>query len=353
MAVSQPVGSIVGGLLVAASCGVILATVGQTAAAEREVLARIDDAGTRSVVIVDTDGSAQIPVDAVERVAALSATEWVIGLGPASDVTNAGIPGGLPSAVRTLYGELPGSPYLTTSPWERRPGTALVGETARLTLGLPTAVGGVIGSRGELAAVGSFVASDPLDFLEAGIIAAPDPDSPETLRSVQILARTPQAVATLADAALDVLGAEQPSSVAVETSEAFALLREAVAGELGRFSRQLVTIVLGVGLILVGLTVYGSVTTRRRDFGRRRALGAGRGTLVGLVLTQTLLVAVCGAILGTGIGTWTAWRTAGTAPQASFIIAVAVLAVLIAVAAGVIPALIAANRDPVRILRVP
>ncbi|MGA7271006.1 MAG: FtsX-like permease family protein [Acidimicrobiia bacterium] len=353
MAVSQPVTSIVGGLIVASACGTILATVGQTVAAEQSVLARIDEAGTRSVVIVDTEGRAEIPREAVDRIAALSATEWVIGLGPASDVSNVGIPGGRQAAVRTLYGELPGAPFLTTTAWDRLAGSSLVGVVAQSTLGLASPTGGVAGNRGQLAVVGSFTTADPLTFLDASLIAAPESDTHEPLRSVYVLADHPQDVAPLAQAAMALIGAEDRTSVGIETSEAFALLRDAVAGELGRFGRQLVTLILGVALVLIGITVYGSVTTRRRDFGRRRALGAGRATLVGLILTQMLFVSLSGALLGTSVGTWTTWRALGTTPDITFTIAVAVLAILTAVGAALTPAVIAATRDPVRILRVP
>jgi putative ABC transport system permease protein len=71
-------------IIVAAVCGVILSTTGQTIQAEQAVLARIDDAGTRSIVVSDTEGRAQITPDAVTRIAGLSGVEWVIGLGPAT-----------------------------------------------------------------------------------------------------------------------------------------------------------------------------------------------------------------------------------------------------------------------------
>ena len=160
-------------------------------------------------------------------------------------------------------------------------------------------------------------------------------------------------MATLTDAALAVLDPADPTSVGIETSEDLALVRAAVQGELGRFGRQLVTLVLGVGLVLVGLNIYGAVTTRRRDFGRRRALGATRTAIVGLVTLQTLVVATIGAALGSAIGMVIIQRWTATTPDPAFTTAIATLAVLAAAVAALPPAILAAYRDPVRVLRVP
>ena len=101
--------------------------------------------------------------------------------------------------------------------------------------------------------------------------------------------------------------------------------------------------------MLGGLNVYGAVTSRRRDFGRRRALGASRSAIVALVVTQTAIVAA----LGAAVGSFLIQRWTGSGPDPSFALAVATLVILAALVSAVPPALVAAYRDPVRILRVP
>jgi putative ABC transport system permease protein len=49
---------------------------------------------------------------------------------------------------------------------------------------------------------------------------------------------------------------------------------------------------------LVAATLYGLVMMRRKDFGRRRALGATRTYIVSLLVTQTAILAIAGIILG-------------------------------------------------------
>lgn len=353
-AANQPVPTIVLGLLVAAACGVILGTVGQTAAAETDVLARIDQAGTRSILLIDTEGRAQLSADAVERIRAVSGVEWVIGFGPAVDYHNSRLDGDAPIAVRTVHGDLPPPPYLTTSPWDTHQRSALVGPHAQTTLGLAHPVGGLTAPTGSLAVTGWFTATEPLQFLNTSAIAPPDPTNPHTpLRSIHILTRRPQNVAAVAQAARALAAPHDPTSLTIETSQTLAQLRSAVAGELGRYNRQLVIMILAAAIALTSLTVYGSVTTRRRDFGRRRALGASRTTLIGLVIAQTTTTATIGAAIGTAAGTWTTWQLTHTLPHPTFTTATATLTILAAATASLPPATIAAYRDPVRILRVP
>lgn len=351
---SQPAATTVTLLLAGAVAAVILATTGQTVQAEHQVLSRIDDAGTRGIVITDRNDEAFLQPDALDRIAALSGVEWVIGLGPAVDSRNAHLGmAGDRAPVRTVYGDLPD--VIRTDPWERRPGTALVGPTAQTTLGLPLPVGGLtLTDRRQISVVGAFTAGDPLGFLNRSVVAAPDPTNPSPkIRSILVLTERPDQVAAVADAALTVLGARDMGSVGIETSEALADIRAAVAGELGRYGRNLVTIVLGVGLLLVALNLYGSVTTRRRDFGRRRALGASRPTIIALVTIQALVLSLAGAVLGAAVATALVWNWTGLSPDWAFTGAIVVLTSLAAGVAALPPAVIAAYRDPLAVLRIP
>lgn len=353
MALARPVSATVTGLIVAAVCAVILSTTGQSVQAERQVLARIDDAGTRSVVIADTTGTAGIHAAAVDRIGRLSGVEWALGLGRAVDVHAAGIPDGRPAAVRTVYGTLPGE--VATSGWDETPGTVLVGPDAQTTLGLDMPAGGVVGGDDiDYAVVGRFHAEDPLTFLNRSLLAAPDPADPDpAVRTIYVLTRKPEDVGPVATAAAGLLDPEDPTSVGIQTSKTLADIRHAVQGELGRYSRRLVVVVLAVGLVLVGLNVYGSVTATRRDYGRRRALGASRPDIITLVAVQTVAVALIGATIGSLIGGAVIWRLTNTPPDFAFTAAVATLAIIAAAGAAIPPATIAARRDPVAILRIP
>lgn len=346
---SQPVSSVVTGLIVAGVCAAILSTTGQTVQAETEVLARIDAAGTRSVLITDAQGNAGIPATAIERISRISGVEWVFGLGPATDVRAAGVPGGNPAALRTLHGTLP--PQVKVNGPGLGEDRLLTGIEAQTTLGLAKPIGGVEGKHRGYAVAGSFTATDPLDFLNRSLLKTPGPDD-TILRSVHILAETPDQVGQVADAALMLLAAQDRSSLAVRTSETLADIRAAVQGELGQYGRQLITLVLAAGLILTGLNIYGTINNRRRDLGRRRALGASRPTIIGLITTQTTLTAFTGATLGSLATNTVLNTTTGNAPPLPFTLAIITLATLTATLAALPSATIAAYRDPVRVLRV-
>jgi len=353
VSVSQPVASIMTGLIVAVVCGVILSTTGQTVQAEEQVLARIDDAGTRAIVITDEQGNAEISATAVERIAGLSHVEWVLGLSSATDIRNAAIgAGGSPATLRILYGTPPEA--LATLGRTPSAGEALVGADAQKTLGLERPIGGVLLPDGDtVSVVGGFSASEPLAFLNRSLLVTPTNTTDAPLRSIHVQATDPEHVEPVSQAVLAVLDPLDSSSLSIQTSETLADIRAAVAGELGQFSRSLVLLVLGVGLVLVALTVYAGVTLRRQDFGRRRALGASRTAIISLVAVQNLLVAVAGACAGAAAGAFLVWRWTGSIPRPFFNLAVVVLAILASLVAALPPALVAALRDPVRVLRVP
>lgn len=352
MALAQPVATAVTAVIVAAACGVIVSTTGQTVAIERDVLGRIDDAGTRTIVVEDTEGRADLDQGAVGRIKALAGVEWVVGFGITGDVRPAGLGGGAAVPIRGLVGELP--PIVSITSWDLHPQTALAGTGALAALGFATAAGPVQPvaiDHTQLAVVGWLRADTPLDFLNRALLTVADPDEPVV--RIIALAESTQDVPRVASGIREVLDPVDPSSVAVQTSDALLEVRAAVRGELGVWGRNLVTLVLGAGLVLTALNVFGAVTARKRDFGRRRALGASRADILVLVTAQTVATAVAGVAVGVAIGTMVVQQLIGTAPQFEFGLAVAVLAVIATAIAALPPAIVAAFRDPVRILRVP
>jgi putative ABC transport system permease protein len=97
----------------------------------------------------------------------------------------------------------------------------------------------------------------------------------------------------------------------------------------------------------------GLVTLRRKDFGRRRALGAPRSLIILLVLTQTAGLALTGVIIGSGVATVVLFAGGDPLPGIAFTGAIAVLAMAVSLGAALVPAIIASRRDPITELRVP
>lgn len=92
---------------------------------------------------------------------------------------------------------------------------------------------------------------------------------------------------------------------------------------------------------------------RRNDFGRRRALGASQGLIVGLLLTQVSLLSAAVASIRCAVAAIGLAATGDPLPGPDFFAAVAALAVAVGAIAAAIPAVAAARRDPLTELRVP
>lgn len=354
MAATQPMASTVTVLITAAVVALLLATTGQTVVAERQVLAQIDDAGTRSIE-VELDPIAGATADTVARVARLGTVEWTVGFGGVVDVHNEHVPGGTPVALRPMYGDRP--PVILFQPANGPPlvGVAWAGSTAMARFGFDDGIGGVVDDTGALsyAVVGELVAADPLADFNRQALTPAEATANDPLRRLLVVTNTPADVGPTVDHVIALLDIEEPEAVTVRTSERLAQLRAAIAGELGEFGRDLVAQALGAALVVVLVVTYGTTATRRRDFGRRRALGATRWSIAALVVLQQAATAVLGAAVGLGVGTAISLQLTGNGPDLEFAAAVAVLAILVTVLSALIPAVIAATRDPVTILRVP
>ncbi|MCL1900502.1 MAG: FtsX-like permease family protein, partial [Promicromonosporaceae bacterium] len=111
--------------------------------------------------------------------------------------------------------------------------------------------------------------------------------------------------------------------------------------------------VLAAGMGFTGLALALSVGAQRRDFGRRRALGASRSLLMTFVILEGAMPAALGALVGTAGGVTILALIHGVTADPAFVASVPILAILAVVLASIPVALAAAFRDPVAILRVP
>jgi ABC-type antimicrobial peptide transport system permease subunit len=127
-----------------------------------------------------------------------------------------------------------------------------------------------------------------------------------------------------------------------------------------RFEAALVSAFAGIALLLSALGLYAVlsyiVAERVRELGLRIALGAPRSDILGLVLRRALLLALVGVALGaiasvfaTRLVTDTLFNVAPL-DRAVFLTVTLVL-LSVSMVAAVVPAIRAANVDPIRTLR--
>jgi putative ABC transport system permease protein len=132
---------------------------------------------------------------------------------------------------------------------------------------------------------------------------------------------------------------------------------------IGRFEATLYTVLAAVGLLLliacsnVANLMLSRATTREKEFALRAALGAGRRRLVRLLMVESLVLAITGAMLGTFIA-WGGLKVLIVAmPQdliptesviglnAPVLVFTLCVAVLTALTFGLVPALQSSRRD--------
>jgi putative ABC transport system permease protein len=160
-------------------------------------------------------------------------------------------------------------------------------------------------------------------------------------------------VAAVTDTIRPLISAVDPSAVSITDSEALASLRGTVQDQLGAFGGTLAAGVLTLTGLLVAIVQIALVLLRRKDFGRRRALGATRGLIIALVLIQAVCLAVAGATLGVTASVVALTAIGDPLPGLDYTVAVVALAVCVSVAAAIFPAILASRRDPIKELRVP
>lgn len=349
---SQRVVSVMSTLVVTGMVLAVLLSAGRAEGARQAVLGSIDDVGSRSI-IVEGDAGSGLTTEALDRADRLVATEWVGAFGTSLDVSNLNIPGGTPVSARKVWTTDAAAMALPDATEDH---LVYLSAAAAARLGFGQISGAVVDSQGSIYSVdGRYEAPNFLSFLGtfAAIPTAYSASEPSAISTLVVVAESPQEVDALAAALSQTLSVDDPSKVTISTNGRIAELRGLVDSQLGEFGRALVAGVFLISALLMAGILYSFVILRRKDFGRRRALGATRGTILGLIALQTAYAAVVGALLGTAASLIALRATGDEAPTLSFVLAVGVAALVVSVLASLVPGSVAARRDPLRELRVP
>ncbi|WP_402469084.1 FtsX-like permease family protein [Isoptericola aurantiacus] len=350
---AQRVVSLVTLLVVLGATTTVLVTAGRTAGAQDQVIARLDTVATRTLTAaVSGDDASGLTADVVPRLEGYDAVESAVGLGPAVDVRAAANPAGNLVALRAVYGLQANHAGPSVAGLEQ----VVVTDSSATGLGISgrgvvrepmTGVDYLVVGEQELPeALRSY---DPLVIRTVDVSSAPH----ARLASLVVVARTPDDVAVVKDLLTQELREVPAPNLMIQASEDLARAAGVVDGELTAQSRTMVLGALAAAVSVVTLVVWGAALIRRRDFGRRRALGATRRMIVTLVVAQVAVLSVVGAGLGAAAGTVWLWQAGHPLPGGVYAASVTMVLATTPVIVSAVPAWWAACRDPLSELRVP
>jgi putative ABC transport system permease protein len=119
------------------------------------------------------------------------------------------------------------------------------------------------------------------------------------------------------------------------------------------FITVMIAIAVGIGFLVIFLSMYTTITERTREIGILKSLGASKGYIIALILREAGLLSAVGIIVGYGVAAVARKVILGTFPTLSIELTMewAVYAALLALAGSTLgafyPALRAAQLDPV------
>jgi len=152
------------------------------------------------------------------------------------------------------------------------------------------------------------------------------------------------------------LKSKLPGRDVVDADEWLSLLYQSQSTLLGVVFNVIVFIGVAVGVLVIFLSMYTTVTERTREIGILRAMGASKTFIVVLVIQESVALCVIGALLGIGASFLLMFVLKAMLPTLSILITnrwillAAVLSLLSGVVGSIYPAYKAASTDPIEAL---
>ena len=125
---------------------------------------------------------------------------------------------------------------------------------------------------------------------------------------------------------------------------------------LSAFINAVVFIALCIGILVIFLSMYTTITERTREIGILRSLGASKAFIVGLIFQESIFVCALGVVFGVGLSLLSAKLLVAVFPTLiiditpGWVVRASLFAILSGVVGSFYPSLKAAGQDPVEAL---
>jgi putative ABC transport system permease protein len=142
----------------------------------------------------------------------------------------------------------------------------------------------------------------------------------------------------------------------IDADEWFSMMVASNASLLRIVFNGIVFLGVCIGVLVIFLSMYTTVTERTREIGILRAMGASKSFIVVMVIQESLLLCLVGAIVGVGasylltIPLKSMWPTLSILISGSWVIRAAFFALVSGVIGSLYPAYKAASQDPIEAL---
>lgn len=345
---SRLTSTVLAAIIVASASATVLLTSGRAEGAQQHVLSAMDRVATRAVSLT-APPSAGLDSSIVERLARIDGIAWSGAFSAAQDGRATGSQSDSRAATREVWS----TDHTLLNLPSASAGSGWASPRAIAQLGLVDSYGSILlDDETQLEVRAGADLPEFLESLDPTVLVPMNSSTAAPVTLVIAIADNPGRIAAVERMILSVAAPKNPDEVKLETSAQIAEMRSAVEGRLGSYGREIVLGTFAITAVLVGTVLLVLAMMRRKDYGRRRALGATRGFILALVTAQGALAALVGALSGAG-GALIALACADSPlPSWEFVLAVVLLLTFIAAIASVPPATYAANRDPAAELRV-
>jgi putative ABC transport system permease protein len=156
-----------------------------------------------------------------------------------------------------------------------------------------------------------------------------------------------------ADEVSDAIHQLLPKYQVLPVKEYMSLMTSNNLPALNAFITVIIAIAVGIGFLVIFLSMYTTITERTREIGILKSLGASKGYIIALILREAGLLSAVGIIVGYGVAAVARKLILGTFPTLSIELTMewALYAAILALAGSTLgafyPALRAAQLDPV------